>query len=298
MAILGWRAAAALSAALCCSCGDALVDNAYRGTILFNFTGNVMGATDAVDSGEPIRIAVFWSSKGLRTMGTENLVEQPAAAQQAIIPFSFTLNLFDTPPAAQIYKPQEGGAFAIGQLFGYPDRNHNGQRDLDEPIVAASSSRALLYAPEALALEKSPTGLPVPAGYHLIFASIPCGPRPQMPPPAPTSGGCPASLGQPCSTDAQCAPGVCIRDFLAPWPLGGCGLSDPPPADCGSPQVARVAQPGPAPTPTYWVKSCTTDADCGRAFPYQCDLALGACLPTRSLLMQVGDPPMIAPWCR
>lgn len=298
MAILGWRGAGALAVVLAGGCGDALVDSAYRGTVLFSFTGNVMGATDAVSAGEPIRIAVFWSPQGPRTMGTEGLVEQPSASQQAVLPFSFTLNLFDTPPAAQIFTPQDGGPYAIAQLLGYPDRNHSGRRDGDEPIVAASSSRALLYAPSALAADRSPTGQAIPAGYHLIVASIPCGPRPPTPPPTPSGASCPVSLGQSCSADAQCAPGVCIRDFLAPWPLGGCALADPPPMGCGPPSAVRVAQPGPMPTTTYWLKACTTDADCERPFPYQCDLALGACVPTHSLLMQIGDPPMIAPWCR
>lgn len=298
MAILGWPGAVALGAVLAAGCGDALVDAAYRGNVLFSFTGNVMGSTDAVESGEAIRIAVFWSSQGPRAMGTQDLVEQPSAAQQARLPFSFTLNLFDTPPAAQLFTPAGGSPYALGQLFGYPDRNHNGQRDSEEPIVAASSSRALLYASETMSQDKSPTGQAIPGGFHLIFASIPCGPKPQQPPPAPTNSGCPASLGQPCTSDEQCAPGVCIRDFLAPWPLGGCVLADPPPADCGPPRVMRVAQPGPMATQVYWIKSCMSDADCGRPFPYQCDLALGACLPTRSLLMELGDPPMIAPWCR
>jgi len=300
VAILGWRGGLLLGALLGGGCGDPLVDEQYQGQVLFTLRGNVMGASDEVGPAGTVRIAVFWSPQGSRTLGTAGLVEQPSASDQATLPFSFTLNLFDPPPAAQIYTPPDGDPYAIAQLLGYPDRNGNRLRDPDEPIVAASESRALLYAPTELPANRSPTGLLIPAGYHLIFSSIPCGPRP-LPMPAPPPGpACPVMLGQPCMSDIQCAPGICLHDFLLPWPQGGCALNDPPPTGCGPPSAVRVSQPGPMtmPSPTYWLKACTTDADCGRDFPYQCDLALGACAPTRIFLMQLGDPPMVAPWCR
>lgn len=301
MATLSWRGAAALAALWAAGCGDPLVDDEYRGTVLFSLQGNVMGASDNLTASAQVRIAVFWSPSGPAAMGTTDLVEQAGAAQQDTVPFSFTLNLFDSAPKDLIYTPADHsrGSYAIAQLLGYPDLNNNQRRDANEPVVAASASRAVLYAPTPLTAAQSPTGVAIAAGYHLIFSSIPCGPPPIPMPPAPPGMTCTVPFGARCSSDAQCAPGICLKDFLSPWPQGGCVATDPPPPGCGPPVATRVSPPGqPMGGSTYWLKSCVTDADCGRDYPYQCDVAFGACMPTRILLMTIGDPPMVAPWCR
>ena len=302
MANVSWRLFMLLGAVLAAGCGDPLVDDGYRGPVLFTLRGNVTGSSDVLALNTPVRIAVFWSPRGPKTMATEGLVEQPSASQQAELPFSFTLNLFDAAPSDLFYQPTDGRpAYAIAQLLGYPDLNGNGRHDDDEPFVAASADRAVIYASSALAANQSPTGQPIPAGYHLIYSSIPCGPLPKPMPPPPPGMTCTVPLGSQCSSDAQCAPGVCLKNFLSPWPQGGCGMNDPPPPGCGPPQAIRISPAGTRPMMSgtnYWLQSCTTDADCGRDFPYQCDLSLGACTPTRILVMQVGDPPMVAPWCR
>ncbi|HNN92115.1 MAG TPA: hypothetical protein PKI03_07605 [Pseudomonadota bacterium] len=291
------------------ACGDGLADRDYQGEPLLTVRGNVKGASDILPLEEPLlRLSAFWSPRGPRVKSVAELIEQPSITAQSSVPFSFTLKVFDTPQAQHYTNLPGGSRFALGTLLGYYDRNRNLRRDSDEPILANAHS-ILLYLPQTLSENLSPGGKALAAGYYQAASALACPPEPGgVPlPPDPVIAGsdCSAALGQACSSNSDCGRGVCIRELLAPWPGGGCVLPDPLPAGCGSTGITRItwaaeAEAGkPASPPvTYWVKRCSTDRDCGRSFPYQCDVAYGACLPTGLVLMNLSDSLPAPQFCR
>jgi hypothetical protein len=286
---LGWLVAAAAG------CGDALVDTDYRGTPLFTIEGTVIGASDLLNRQTPLNVALFFSPSGPQTTDPAALSEQPGTALMAQLPRSFTLNLFDPPGAAQLVRNPDGSSYAIGKLLAYIDYDGNGRRDGADRVIGGSPQRALLYAPQPLRPEQSPSGLPLQPGFSLVTLPLSC--RPSPPPPPPSGKDCSQRLGQPCASDAQCGVGVCLRNFGDLWPQGACALPDPLPAGCAAIGAVRVPDWSGGST-AYWVKSCNADADCQRPPPYQCDMAFRACLPTSLNLVMVADPPPPLAFCR
>lgn len=286
------------------ACGDGLADAQYRGTPLITLRGNVQGASESLDPDNPlIRLSVWWSPQGPRSFEVGQLIEQSSIATESTVPFSFTLNVFDAPGVQHQVVQSDGSRYAIGALHAYRDTDGNGRHDSGELFAGSSPARVLIYAPKELSAAASPTGQRLQGGYSLVSTPIDCPPAPgvpRMPQPAPPTVGtdCTRQLGQPCTADSDCSPGVCVRDFMAPWPGGGCALPDPLPAGCaavGAQHVAGGTRDGFA---SYWLKGCATHSDCGRSFPYQCDASVGACLPTQIMVVELADPPPSKPWCR
>ncbi len=297
------RAAALCLAGILPGCGDPLVDRLFQGDPLISVRGNVSGASDVLPLEKPlVRISAWWSPVGLQVSDYSQLVEQPSITTQSTVPFSFTLNVFDTPTL--FTQLPDGTRYAVGSLLGYYDQNENGHRDPGEPLLG-NTRRVLLYAPQPLAISQSPLGRALKPGYYLTSNSFACPPSaggpPPMPPPQPPGADCSQNLSQACTQNADCAPGICVRDFVSPWPQGGCVLPDPLPAGCSSRGAARVTSPSmsdPRRDMTYWVKACTSNEDCGRSFPYQCDASLAACLPTQIVTVSLSDSLPVPRWCR
>ena len=111
-------------AALLLGCGDALVDRQFQGDPLITVRGNVMGSSDALPLENPLlRLSVWWSPLGLTLSDYSQLVEQPSITTQSSVPFSFTLNVFDTPAQAHFTQLPDGTRYAVGSLMGYYDSN-------------------------------------------------------------------------------------------------------------------------------------------------------------------------------
>jgi len=292
-------------AALLLGCGDALVDRQFQGDPLITVRGNVMGSSDALPLENPLlRLSVWWSPLGLTLSDYSQLVEQPSITTQSSVPFSFTLNVFDTPAQAHFTQLPDGTRYAVGSLMGYYDSNGNARRDDSEPFLG-STRRLLLYAQQPLSVPQSPLGRALSPGYYLTSNSFVCPPSaggPAMMPPMPQPGAdCSQKLSAACTQDADCAPGICVREFVSPWPQGGCVLPDPLPAGCGTQGAVRVVAPATGALrrdQTYWVKACASSNDCGRSFPYQCDASLGACLPTQIVNIDLSDSLPAPRWCR
>lgn len=294
---------------LSAGCGDGLADRAYQGEPLLTVRGNVKGASDILPLDKPrLRLSVFWSPRGPRPGSFSDLIEQPSISAQSNVPFSFTLKIFDTPQAQHYTTKLDGTRFAIGTPLGYYDSNENGVHDSSEPILSSARS-VLLYVPELLSAGQAPGGQPLTPGYYQATSGLACPPEPGEPPrpPEPQVPGadCSARMGAACSSNSDCGPGVCIRELIEPWPQGGCVLPDPLPAGCGSQGLVRISwtpavEPGamPRPTLTYWVKRCSQSSPCGRSFPYQCDIAYDACLPTLLVNMDISDSLTTPRFCR
>jgi hypothetical protein len=267
------------------ACGDTLVDGRYSGTARFIVGGSVNGTSQYVDSEHPtVRVGVFWSVKKPGG-GDDVLVEQPGTSVSAEYYRRFELKLFDEPGPEHLNTPPSGASYAIGWLAAYQDTNANERKDEDEPLIGGSNGRLLLRAPQALSARESPTGGPVPEGWHIVSTPLTCSPVSTEPVP---TGDCGVPLGASCKVDADCGGGVCVHDFIGPWPTGSCLIQEPPPNGCRQKGSVLLRAPDNA-TKAYWLKGCAVTADCGRAAPYQCDQQIRGCRPSRDFQVDMND---------
>lgn len=277
---------------LLAACGDALVGGDYRGTPLVSFRGSVVGSSNELDlKDNRARVSLFFATGGPRTFAHADLTEQVGATHLAELPFAFTINVFDPPPPSLLYTEPDGTRYGIGTFLAYADKDKDGRNNGTEKVIGSTRARVILYAPTELPAERSPTGSLLPAGYHLVTPPLACGrqrqgmvlPRCEVP-----------ALGQRCTTDGDCGAGICVKDSMFPWPQGACVLPNPPPNGC----VPEGAVFLPGMKDSFWIKGCTTSADCGRPFPYQCDQSFRGCMPTALLSVIVSGMPEAPPFCR
>lgn len=285
---LAWGGVGLLGAA----CGDALVDERYQGTPRVVLRGSVEGRSEIVTGEQPeVNVALFWISDA--NAREARLLEQEGTSRGVEYSRPFTLKVFDEPGEAHFLRWPFEARVAVARLGAYRDENGNGRRDETEPLLGGSEPRLVLRAPQALSAAESPTGGAVEAGWYVVSAPLECPPPPGSPPPpeAPPpvpEGECGVPLGAPCTMDAQCGPGVCLRDFVGPWPGGACAIPEPPPSGCrqrGSVLLRDIEYPERA----FWINACERSADCGRGFPYQCDLQLRGCRATGEVPVQLSD---------
>jgi hypothetical protein len=289
------RGLACVLAGTALACGDALVDESYSGTALFLAEGQVMGTSESVDVEHPeVTLSVFWYRRGARP-GEETLVEQPGAAMRAEYYRPFKLKLFDEPGAEHLRTAPSGARYGVAVVAAYPDVNGNKRRDVSEPIIGSGTGRALIRAPTALSAADSPTGAPLPPGWHIVSTPLTCAATPNL-----SSGGgptepgpvmsavCNVPLGEPCKNDVECGDGVCVRDFLGHWPGSACLLPEHPANGC-RPQGAVLARDPGNSASAYWLKACQKTEDCGRVAPFQCDQQLRACKPTANFPVELND---------
>ena len=290
------RALACVLAGAALSCGDALVDERYSGTALFTVDGQVQGSSEYVDVEHPqVNLALFWYVRN--PQGGEPLkVEQPGTSFRAEYYRPFKLKLFDEPGAEHLLLAPSGTRYGVGVVGAYQDTNGNKRRDESEPLIGGAAGRAVIRAPTALSAKDSPTGAPLPAGWHLVSTPLNC-PQPSRPSSDPVADGeCGVPLGSSCRSNADCAPGVCIHDFLGLWPAGTCAIPEPPLNGCRQKGSVLARHPE-KPTPAYWLKACTVTADCGRVMPYQCDQQLRACKPTANMPVDMNDRGLPGNYC-
>lgn len=283
-----------LAWALSCAalaCGDALVDSAYSGTPLFTVLGSVSGTSEYVNAEHPdVSIALFWSLQGQQPgPGEDTVVEQPGTSLRAEYYRAFALRLFDEPEGGNLFTRPSGARYGVAYLGAYRDVNGNGARDASEPLIGATNGRLLLRAPEALSARDSPTGAPLPAGWHVVSTPLACPWTREGSGSGPVADGdCGVPLGVTCMSDAECGAGVCIREFLGPWPGGACAIPEPPRNGCRQRGSVLLKAPDDS-TKAFWLKGCAVSADCGRIAPYQCDQQLRVCRPSVQMPVEVND---------
>lgn len=277
------------------SCGDTLVDSTYSGEPLFTLQGVIAGPANVpLDPEAPVTTAMFWSPQGLTARGYDELVEQPGTASAAQIPRPYVMNLFDEPSSQHYYTTPSGARYAIGRVVAYLDSNRNGLLDPSEQILGASQGFAVLYAPQALAAEDSPTGRPLAAGWQSFLLPLRCPGSASGPEPEPVADGdCGVPLGAPCDTDDACDGGVCLAELLIPLPLRMCAIPEPPPNGCR--QRGSVLVHG-GPGRDVWIQGCSSQSDCTRGHPYQCDVRLMACFPSAEVHVNLNET-SLRPFC-
>ncbi len=301
------RGLAGVLGCMALSCGDALVDGTYAGTPRFRLQGSVVGTSESVDVDNPeLSVGVFWVADGERPGEQNVLVEQPGTALRAEFYRSFELKLFDEPDAQSLLTATGGAKYGVARLGAYRDANENGRRDESERLLGISNGRLLLRAPQALSARESPTGAPLAAGWYVASAPLECpglsGPQPpaggsgSSPDPV-ADGDCGVPLGATCRADADCGAGVCLHEFLGPWPGGACAIAEPPPNGCRQRGSALQRDPQDA-SKGFWLKSCVEMADCGRVAPYQCDQQMRVCRPSSAFPVDLTDGPFPHTFCK
>jgi hypothetical protein len=296
------RVLAGVLASATVSCGDALVDGTYRGTPRFTMRGLVSGTSEYVDGAHPVvSIAVFWSPGGVWMDQNATLIEQRGTSQLAEFYRPFELKLFDEPGAEHLYTAPSGARYGIARLAGFQDANENGRRDAEEPILGHSRARALIHAPQGLTAKDSPTGAPLAEGWHIVSTPLQCPPPPGAPPGPVVSQpvadrDCGVPLGAECRSDAECNGGMCVRDFVGPWPRGACLIRESPTTECRQRGSVLLRDPQDS-TKAYWVKGCSVTADCGREHPYQCDEQIRGCRPSAETPVELDDRPPPRSFC-
>jgi hypothetical protein len=274
--------------ATCCAllvagCSQSLVDDSYRGVPRITLQAHANDMAQPLPTTEPVgRVSLFWNPGGLVTASTPDaLVEQPSNGLTIPIPGDFQWSLYDPPPPEVLAKTEAGGLYALAIPAIYLDQNNNGRHEANETMVAASGFEMILYAPVDLDATSSPTGYPVPAGYHIVTVPLACH---GVPPPPMHPRDCGVPLGHLCQTNMDCGMnGVCLTTEPLPWPGGSCAVAS---TNGCQPQGGTLLQSGHS-SASWWVQGCTGDADC-RGGVYQCDVSKGACLPTNQVAMRVG----------
>lgn len=188
----------------------------------------MVGTSETVDVDNPeLSVAVFWVTGG-EAPGAQNvLTEQPGTALRAEFYRSFELKLYDEPEGPSLLRTSSGARYGVARLGAYRDENGNGVRDEAEPLLGLSNGRLLLRVPEALTARESPTGAHLAAGWYVVSAPLSCPAAGASPAPGGTSepvadGDRGVPLGATCRSDAECGAGVCVREFMGPWPGGAC----------------------------------------------------------------------------
>lgn len=268
---------------LIAACGDAIVGAGYEGEPVHTIEPLtvVLGPND--DLIHP-RVAAAWIPDGVAG-DPGRAVEQPGtsrptATQQT--PF----HLLDLPDDALLATAPAGARYGLAVFIVYDDVDGDRAQGPDEPTVGTSRS-GLIYLPRALDGAASPTGAPLPAGFHAVDLPIPCA-APETPEATCSAA---ANLGARCTGDDDCRGGTrCLTGVADRWPGGYCVV---PATGCVPADGALAPAPGGGRgwrSQPVWLLGCAADADC-RAETYVCDAVIGGCRPRAPMRVEVGDAP-------
>lgn len=252
------------------SCGDALVDNQFRGIPLFSFDGQLSAYLADYAGDHEIRVSLFWSPSGKSRVEASKLVEQTSASVSVKFPSTFRINIFYPPDKK--YLVDADPPYGLALLLVYRDNDDNGKYDqepgLDE-LIGGAKSKVIMYAPDTIQADQSPTGLPLQKGFSLIPIPLNCDGSF-----SPVTGDedCGPELGSDCIDDSDCSPGgTCLKKIGTSLVVGGyCTLTQEPsgcaPRGGGRIQLGQVNM----------LQPCTNQIQCPRD-GYSCrNLARGS----------------------
>jgi len=271
---------------------DGLAPPDYTGEPKLRMEGNSVSGLPGEVEPRTVRAGLFWHPGGpVDYASFEELVEQPSNGMDLQWPGPVSWGLYDDPTAEQLHTRPSGVKVGIAFPFFYEDTNQNDLRESNERMLAHEPRAAILFAPQALSGADSPTGFAIPAGWHVVSRPFFCAPRTV---PAHSDPACGVELGKECADHAACGAGAeCLTMAPYPFPAGYCSIPETAESAC-RPQAAELFINHREPAKQYWVQACTAQSDCSRGFPYQCDFAKGACLPTLSVSPK-GEPTELTP---
>lgn len=257
-----------LGGLLATGCGEALVDDAYRGAPLLTVRGQISQVRGALALQNDLRVAVFWSPTGSTTID-DTLVEQADVSVQLQFPALFEINLF-APPSGIAWR--DDGPVHVGLVLIYDDANRNGRFELSE-LQGGARNLALLFAERNATADESPTGRSLAQGLSLARMPLRCEPVETETPDAPT--GWAMQVGLPCGVPTDCgveADWRCVtEDDDIYWSGGYCardlspGLPEAEGVEPGSIWVNDVLT-------ALWMRECNADADCRADYVCQAEI--------------------------
>ncbi len=277
-------------ALLSCDAGG-LAPQAYRGEAIA-----IVPVIDHIETlaehEGPVAVAAFWRPTGAGHAGRAaltTLIEHPNSGMPLPAERQFRLAFFEPPPA-EAMTDYEGASIALGHLMAFADDDGDLSLGEEEEILAVSQGRAILYAPQALSERSSPTGIAVPAGFHLARTPMWCGTWPET-----TEGDCGVPLGSNCEVDADCGNGTCLLEFGVPVSGGACVVSEPPADGCRPGDGALRGDPTSSELVGVWFPGCRSDADCSNEGEV-CELVNGLCNSPLDIPLRGGQP-AVPPVC-
>jgi hypothetical protein len=301
------RALALAVSALClAACGDAQLNEQYRGDPIFSIEGQLTLSGTVAQGLGSLRLAMFYSPEDENQLDPERWVEHLGSARPVEVPSLYTMNIFDPPGEEHMLRLPDGqsAGYAVGRLLVYSDDNQSGVRDPGEGYVGIAPPVGFYYVPEALPAERTGTRAALPVGFSKGILPQPCG---YVPPPTTDPGSCGVPLGQRCNVDAECTGGLCLKETKMPWRAGYCIVPDPPPNGCRPATAVYTRAPRYSLTPPstkqgFYLRQCQSNTDCERpdrdAGLYHCDPGLWACVPLNtSVLIPVGARFEVEPFC-
>lgn len=255
--MIRWAPALALSVA--CTAGG-LGDAAFRGAPIATLPMLLFEPPPA----ERTALAVFWADRIAEVADGGQFFEHLGSAihltgEETV----FSFPLFEPPPAHLIHDGPQGARIAVGVVAGYVDADGDLRHDPGERLIGSVDPMILVFLPEAVDATRSPTGLPLPAGYHGLHSPLLCEPFPAV-----TPGDCGVPLGALCDSDAECGTGTCQTEMGIDRRTRGACVIHEPPADGCRPSDGRLRlrpRRGPGGIIGDWVLQCAVDADCPRA---------------------------------
>ncbi|MEZ4472856.1 MAG: hypothetical protein R3F60_19130 [bacterium] len=264
--------------ALLPSCGDPLVQTAYEGEPVFVHHQMVLDGARPPDAVHP-RWAVFWLRGGFEAGNVDDGIEQPATSRPAER-YLGALRLYAAPADDLLATSPSGGRYGIGSLLLYDDRDGDRLRGEDEPILG-TSQQALVYAPVDLDEATSPTGRPLPAGFHVTRFPLPCERTRDG------TSGCGLPIGDPCVRAEDCGDATCWREIGPGFPGGMCVGT----GACEQIGTVRYETSERRELYVAWLPGCAADADCRVDAGYHCDQLLRACHVDAPISLTYGEIP-------
>ena len=251
-------------------CGDALVDQTYRGEPIIRLEGQLRSFEPARPTTNAFYVSVFWSVNGETIIEPSMLVEQDSVGVKVEFPNSFLLNVFDVPPdSAKVSAPIKGTDYWLGMILIYEDVNGNGKFDSAE-LRGGAEDTILIYTKSGISASLSPTGRKLSGGYQVMRLPISCA--------------CDVRVGEACTSDADCgSEGFCVQE------LGGVNFSggycsvrvnggNCLPAGSKAMLYPEVTINDPSGIPeTLAYKKCANDSACRQNEGYLC--CQGVCRP-------------------
>ncbi len=286
--VFGWGVAAAVAA-----CGDPVVERGYRGAVQHHLTGQVITAGGPVDFDAPLRASIFWSTETDEAEVGDDLREQAALSVAVRFPGIFEINVFERPPDHRWADTE--AAYRVGFILLYEDVDGDG-RFAPTELRGGARDLVLLYVERPLTALTSPTGRPLPVGYHTARLPMLCpwteaGEAPHDDHGLPA--GCGVPVGAPCAAGVACVGGgTCVTTLAGQaWPGGYCTV----PADDGA-----CAGPGTPALAGVALLPCEDDDDCRLADGYRCvedAQGLRGCQPGAPTALVLDPAFALAPLC-
>jgi hypothetical protein len=280
-----------LAALLFVGCGDALVEDDYRGAPALTVRGQISQVRGEVPLVNNLRVAVFWSPTGSTTIDS-SLIEQDEVSVALAFPALFEANVF-APPRGIAWR--DGRPVHVGLILIYDDVNQNGRFDVPE-LRGGGRNLALLFAERDARASESPTGRALRRGITIGRLPLRCEPVENESVDRPT--GWAAQVGEACGMPADCgaeADWLCLtEDDDIYWSGGYCTRPiDPtnplPEADGVEPSSIWLAD---ALTP-HWMRECQRDTDCRADYVCQAE----TCRPDQPYTLVMLRDFQVTPLC-